>query len=414
MAEAPFAIDFSTAKLLSSSGSTCDAYECTVQHRRVFVKRLKEEYRNNPMYRAAFSKEYDLGVTLSHPSLPHYIGFGGDYIVMDYIEGDTLSSLISRCDIRLTNEKAVKKLLRELIDVVEYLHNRNIIHCDIKSDNIIISPYPDRPAILIDLDKAYSPWLDSTHGDTARYGCDQCADGDIDYKGVGMIAAKLGMKRIADACNRNNVSADGLKKLLENRSGRVILPVIIAGVIIAAIVAVMALVTKPTSSHHDAPSDAGYAAPAAADSEQIAYSPIAPGTPSEPEKPAIDNAWIDALISEKSAEIIGYRQKLLGTLGCDTISIADKYDAITAYTYSAGMARNQIIFSAVEHYRHLSEIDVQQTVRNNPGWVRLDNEEAEMQRRIKQWQTKVSRRSSSLPASLPDTNPDEPLPAPHR
>lgn len=80
--EAPFAVDFSKAKKLDRSGSTCDAYECTIQHRRVFVKRLKAKCQDNPLYRAAFSKEYDLGVTLSHPSLPRYVGFGEDYLVL--------------------------------------------------------------------------------------------------------------------------------------------------------------------------------------------------------------------------------------------------------------------------------------------------------------------------------------------
>ncbi len=116
---ASFAVDFSQAKRLERGGSTCDAYECTVQRRRVFVKCLKPEYRDNPLYRAAFDKEYDLGVSLSHPSLPRYVGFGGDYIVMDFIEGDTLADLIKHNDRRLKNRKFVRKLLL------------NIIHCDI-------------------------------------------------------------------------------------------------------------------------------------------------------------------------------------------------------------------------------------------------------------------------------------------
>ncbi|MDE7389049.1 MAG: hypothetical protein K2M97_07360, partial [Muribaculaceae bacterium] len=81
----PVAVDFASARKLDRSGSTCDAYECVVQRRRVFVKRLKSEYRENPLYRAAFDKEFDIGVTLSHPSLPRYIFFGGDHIVMDFI-----------------------------------------------------------------------------------------------------------------------------------------------------------------------------------------------------------------------------------------------------------------------------------------------------------------------------------------
>lgn len=214
---ASMAVDFALAKPLDRSGSTCDAYECVVQRRRVFVKRLKAEYRDNPVYRAAFDKEYDLGVTLSHPSLPRYVGFGGDYIVMDFIEGDTLAELIKRDDPRLKNRKFVRRLLLELVNVVDYLHRRNIVHCDIKADNVIISPYDDRPATLIDLDKAYTSWLDSTHGNTQKYGCDNCADGAIDFRGIGKIASQLGQDKVARLCERDAVSVESIKHTLEPR-----------------------------------------------------------------------------------------------------------------------------------------------------------------------------------------------------
>ncbi len=208
------AVDFALAKPLDRSGSTCDAYECTVQRRRVFVKRLKAEYRDNPLYRAAFDKEYDLGVSLNHPSLPRYTGFGGDYIVMDFIEGDTLADLIKRGDPRLKNRKFVRRLLLELVGVVDYLHRRNIVHCDIKADNVIVSPYEDRPATLIDLDKAYTSWLDSTHGSTQKYGCDGCADGTIDFRGLGKIASSLGQNKVARLCEKDNVSVASIKQAL--------------------------------------------------------------------------------------------------------------------------------------------------------------------------------------------------------
>ncbi len=207
-------VDFALAKPLNRSGSTCDAYECMVQRRRVFVKRLKAEYRDNQLYRAAFDKEYDLGVSLSHQSLPRYVAFGGDYIVMDFIEGDTLADLISRGDSRLHNRKFVRRLLLELVDVVEYLHRRNIVHCDIKADNVIVSPYNDRPVTLIDLDKAYTSWLATTHGNTQRYGCDGCADGAIDFRGIGKIAGQLGMKRVAKVCANDDVAQETIREVL--------------------------------------------------------------------------------------------------------------------------------------------------------------------------------------------------------
>lgn len=404
---APFAVDFASAKQLQSSGSTCDVYECSIQRRRVFVKRLKAEYRNNPLYRAAFSKEFDLGVSLSHPSLPRYVGFGGDYIVMDFIEGDTLANLIKRNDNRLKDKHFVKKLLRELIDVAEYLHYRNIVHCDIKADNIIISPYPDRPATLIDFDKAYSPWLDSTHGNTAKYGCNGCADGAIDFKGIGLIAAKLGLKKAAKACSNSKISADALKKSLDNKpTGWIILGMLI---IVGVVIATSLLYKKPTTNVAETVTTDSLAV-AKVYPDSILPSPQSVAS----QKPSIDNAWISSLISEKAVEIRSLRQKLLSVLDSDTIPAGNKLDAIYDYTYSSGLVITRIIYSAVSHYRNLPETDVQNAVRSNPEWIKLTKEEDDMQRHINDWRIKVSQHPSSHPVSRPDTTQDASLPAQHR
>lgn len=412
VAEAPFVVDFATARQLDVSGSTCDVYECVVQRRRVIVKRLKAEYRNNPLYRAAFGKEYDLGVSLSHPSLPRYAGFGEDYIVMDFIEGDTLADLMKRGDKRLKDKRFVKKLLNELIDVVEYLHVRNIVHCDIKADNIIVSPYPDRPATLIDFDKAYSPWLDSTHGNAAKYGCDGCADGAIDFKGIGIIAAKLGFKKIAKACDNSDVTANSLRDLLSNKT----LWWIVTG-IVAIGAAIAAIVFLPGNTPLNGVVDAsiGNSGTIVRDTTVVVVDTMARQSQrGVSRKPTIDEVWISALIAEKSSEIKGYRKTLLDILDCDSIRPGDKLDAIVDYTNSSGIAMTQIIYSAVSHYSNIPEIEVQNAVRQNPAWLRLEDEEQETLNRINDWQAKVSRRSSDRPASQPDTLQDAVLRALHR
>lgn len=406
--EAAFAVDFAAAKPLAGGGSTCDAFECIVQRRRVFVKRLKAEYRQNPLYRAAFDKEFDLGVSLSHPSLPRYVGFGGDYIVMDFVEGDTLADLIRRGDRRLKSSKFTGRLLSELIDVVEYLHYRNVVHCDIKADNIIISPYPGRPATLIDFDKAYSPWLDSTHGNAGRYGCDGCADGAVDFRGIGLIAAKLGRRRLADACGSAGVSADSLRRLLPGRKMSAWPVLAVVAAVAAGAVAAIAFL------HHEA-SPAGeveVAEPVAEDSAIVASAPPEAAPPAPPA--AFDSAWLHALIAEKSAEIKEYRLRLWAMLDCDTISLADKTTAIMEYGFDASSAIVPVISSAVSHHGHMSEPDVQNAVRSDSAWLRLVTDEEAMQARLRDWQAKESQRSSGRPASPPDTLPDDSLRAPRR
>lgn len=416
--DAPFAVDFDAATPLGGrSGSTCDAYECVVQRRRVFVKRLKAEYRDNPLYRAAFDKEFDLGVSLSHPSLPRYVGFGGDYIVMDFVEGDTLADLIERGDNRLKDKKFVKRLLRELIDVVDYLHNRNIVHCDIKADNVVISPYPDRPATLIDFDKAYSPWLDSTHGNAANYGCDDCADGGIDFKGIGLIANRLGMKRFGAACAKGDASANSLRQSLAGKSLRWIMIVSVAIVVGAS--ALTMLWHRPShadaveSPASDSSIDVRSEAVAAPDTVYIPQTVVV--QPVDAPKPAIDKAWIGSVITKHLGDFDAYRLRVLDTVDCDTLTIWAKKDAVNRYTLGYLFAAGRVIADAVAHYGNMPEVDVQRAVRSHPEWVRFEIEYMGMEERLAELNaSKRSQRSSGRPASLPDTTQGDSLPAQHR
>ena len=415
--ETPFVVDFSKAKQLDRSGSTCDAYVCTVQQRRVFVKRLKPQYRNNPLYLAAFSKEYELGVSLSHPSLPRYVAFVTDYIVIDFIEGDTLADLMKRNDSRLKNKKFVKKLMRELIDVVEYLHNRNIVHCDIKPDNIIISPYHDRPATLIDFDKAYSPWLDSTYGNTANYGCDKCADGTIDFKGIGIIAAKLGLKSLANACNNEQPSADKLRKLLDHK-GRLIVPTVVAGAIIAGFVIVLNYTTNNASA--DSITDTSTTSTGIADTtlvivdtprDTIQSTPPAPIV--QAKKPAIDNDWIAAMINEHATKVKVYKQRYSEILECDTFSNVNvKRVALIEWVDSAMNSGLAILSTAYSHYWNLPDIDVANATTRHPAYIRLNDELNDMMNQTIEWNAKVSQRRSDPPVSQPDTIQGDTLLAP--
>ena len=147
-------IDFDDAVKLPAGGSTCDISKTRWQRRDVFVKRLKEEYRAKPLYLDALDKEFDVGVGLRHPSLPEYREFHRDYIIMDYIDGETLAVMIKRNDSWLTKEKNIVAMLRELIDVVDYLHRHNVVHCDIKPDNIMIRSNT-KHLVLIDFDKSW-------------------------------------------------------------------------------------------------------------------------------------------------------------------------------------------------------------------------------------------------------------------
>lgn len=222
-------IDFSQATKLHGGGSTCDIYVTTLHRRKVFVKRLKAEYQDMPVYRSAFDKEFDIGVNLKHKSLPEYREFGGNYIVMDFIDGKTLADLLKNKDPWLSKERNVILMLSELIEVVDYLHQHNITHCDIKPDNIMITA-GNRNLMLIDLDKCYTDWLNDTSGAASKFGLtkDKTGDVSLDFRGIGQIVELLiktfpalknnRILKFKEICFKKNIDVDELKSSLEPKN----------------------------------------------------------------------------------------------------------------------------------------------------------------------------------------------------
>lgn len=228
-------IDFDAAELLDGGGSTCDIYRTRWQRHTVFVKRLKEEYRAAPIYLDALDKEYEIGVRLKHVALPTYLHFHRDYIVMEYIDGKTLAELITKKDEWLGKKQNVKRLLRELVCVVGYLHRQGVVHCDIKPDNILITNN-GRNLVLADFDKCYTDSLDDTSGHPAKYGLsiDKVGRIALDFRGIAHVAKsikasfpKLKLKwldKFLKACNQEDITADTLSEILEeNKQTRNIL-----------------------------------------------------------------------------------------------------------------------------------------------------------------------------------------------
>lgn len=92
------------------------------------------------MHTELLRREYELGSTLSHGSIITTLGFeeyteAGAAIVMEYIEGETLDEFVASKPSRQARES----VLRDILDGVEYLHHRGLLHNDLKPQNIIIN-----------------------------------------------------------------------------------------------------------------------------------------------------------------------------------------------------------------------------------------------------------------------------------
>ncbi|HOU13722.1 MAG TPA: serine/threonine-protein kinase [Anaerolineae bacterium] len=100
--------------------------------------------------RQQFLREAQALASLIHPNLPRVTDFfewnGNDYLVMDFIEGESLESLIEKQG--ALPEAQVLDWAMQLLDALVMCHERKILHRDIKPQNIIICP--DGRAVLVD------------------------------------------------------------------------------------------------------------------------------------------------------------------------------------------------------------------------------------------------------------------------
>lgn len=222
------AIDLTKGEKIKTGGSCCDAYIMRHHRRKVFVKRLKEEFQNSSLHLAALDKEFEVGVNLNHVSLPRYLEKHGDFLMMDFIDGKTLSTMIKEGNAWLKSEKNIWKILKQLVEAIEYLHNHHVVHCDIKPDNIMLTAEENR-LILIDLDKCHTDWLDDTSGTPFTFGMkvETAINSTIDYKGIGLILDILSsslkdipekkFNKLKELCLKDRVDVEKIKTYIDKK-----------------------------------------------------------------------------------------------------------------------------------------------------------------------------------------------------
>lgn len=158
--------------LTNVSGGTCNVYSTRLSGKKVFVKKIKPEFSDDPRMIAAFRKEAEIGFRLEHPGLPKYIFAEGilpmgRYIVQEFIDGQSLPEFVKENPVYFKKEANVEKFIRELADVVDYLHGNQIVHLDIKPENIVISRV-GHSLKLTDFGFCSTDFYDETRGFTAR------------------------------------------------------------------------------------------------------------------------------------------------------------------------------------------------------------------------------------------------------
>jgi serine/threonine-protein kinase len=112
----------------------------TILNRYVAVKILRGDLASDEKFVRRFQREAISASSLSHPNIVEMYDVGEDdgkyFIVMEYVEGKSLKSLIKKRG-GLTLPETIDIML-QLTDGIACAHNSYIIHRDIKPQNIII------------------------------------------------------------------------------------------------------------------------------------------------------------------------------------------------------------------------------------------------------------------------------------
>jgi serine/threonine protein kinase len=115
-------------------------YTASRYGRRFLIKALPPESADLTDYRLQQEKEFRLGVQLVHPNIAATYSLEdipdiGSCIVQEWIDGVTLREWLQGKPARA--EK--KRVLNQLLDALAYLHARQLVHHDLKPDNILIT-----------------------------------------------------------------------------------------------------------------------------------------------------------------------------------------------------------------------------------------------------------------------------------
>ncbi len=252
--------DLAAAEPLKVSSGTSRCYRVKLYGKQHFLKLLKPELRNDPRYVAAMRKEFETGYNLEHPHLVRYVACSNDYLLTEWIDGVTLREFAQVNPAFFKSRNNVARLVGELLDVVEYLHSHQIVHLDLKPDNILITRIGNELK-LTDLGFCYTDTFTDTMGRTSSFAAPEQLDGSVnvdqrtDIYAIGRIIAMLPCathyRNIIALCTRCSKddryqSVAELRKELTKPHTKVLLITTIVAIVVA--VALVIWLTVPSTS----------------------------------------------------------------------------------------------------------------------------------------------------------------------
>jgi serine/threonine-protein kinase len=127
---------------LLGTGGMGEVYLATHTHfgRLIAIKALLPGQTDSSTLRR-FYGEASIQASLRHPGVAEYLGFyeyqGRPCILMEYVNGDTISTILDRRGVFTPKDAAV--ILRAVSEVVAHFHSLGVVHRDIKSSNVKVN-----------------------------------------------------------------------------------------------------------------------------------------------------------------------------------------------------------------------------------------------------------------------------------
>lgn len=134
--------------LLGRGGSAVvyRAHESASPGRTVALKVVPEERRATPEL-TRLRREFEFAQRLSHPHIVSVYDSGPGWLSMEFASGGPVTNLAT--------VPARLAALTQIADALDYLHSRDIAHCDVKPANILVSQsFYEHGAILVDFGNA--------------------------------------------------------------------------------------------------------------------------------------------------------------------------------------------------------------------------------------------------------------------
>ena len=134
-----FSAEWQDITLVQSRTHT-QVYTAMRYGRRFILKTFAPDYADLTDYRLQQEQEFQLGVQLVHPdiaatySLEQVDGIGR-CIVQEWIDGIALGEWLKTGPSRIARER----VFGQLLDALEYIHGLQLVHHDIKADNILVT-----------------------------------------------------------------------------------------------------------------------------------------------------------------------------------------------------------------------------------------------------------------------------------